>query len=53
MPTSEEKKRGGVKRYRTIKLPNGKYMTCGIVHKKGKRGGVTVCSKPKEKKMRG
>lgn len=42
MPRSEEIKRGGAIRYRTKKLPNGKYIKFAIVPKRGKRGGHTV-----------
>jgi len=41
MPTAEEKRRGVIK-YRTVKLPNGKYVHIAIVRKSGKRGGHTV-----------
>ena len=41
MPTAEEKRRK-VKKYRTIKLPGGKYMHVAIVKKAGPRGGHTV-----------
>ena len=42
MPRSEEIKRGGVLRYRTKKLPNGKYIRFAIVRKRGPHGGRTV-----------
>lgn len=42
MPEREIKRRGGAKRYRTIKLPNGKYVRIAIVRKAGPRGGHTV-----------
>lgn len=41
MPTAEENKRG-VKGYRTISLPGGRYMHVAIVKKKGPRGGKTI-----------
>lgn len=41
MPTQEETARG-VRGYRTISLPNGKYLHVALVKKKGKRGGHTV-----------
>ncbi len=52
MPTKEEKKRGGVIRYRTIELGKGKYMHVAIVRKKGKRGGRTVGGRVRTKKSR-
>ena len=39
MPEAEIRKRGGAKRWRTIRLPNGKYIHVAIVRKRGKRGG--------------
>ena len=42
MPRSEEIARGGVVRYRTKKLPNGKYIRFAIVRKRGPHGGKTV-----------
>jgi hypothetical protein len=42
MPRAEETKRGGVVRYRTKKLPNGKYIRFAIVRKSGPHGGHTV-----------
>lgn len=41
MPTTDEQARG-VKRYRTIKLPNGRYIHIAIVRKAGPRGGHTI-----------
>lgn len=35
MPTASERRREGVVRYRTIKLPGGKYAHVAIVKKKG------------------
>ena len=49
MPEKEIKKRGGAIRWRTIDLPNGKYLHIAIVRKKGKRGGRTVTGKVREK----
>jgi hypothetical protein len=45
MPKSEERRRGGVLRYRTISLGDGKYAHVVIVKKRGKRGGRTVMGK--------
>lgn len=42
MPKSKEIARGGAKKYRTIKLPNGRYIRIAIVPKAGPRGGHTV-----------
>ncbi len=45
MPKSLEravKRRGGVKRIRTIKLKNGRYIRVFVVKKKGPRGGHTI-----------
>lgn len=45
MPTSEERRRGGAKRYRTIRVGTGKnrrYVKVAIVPKEGPRGGHTV-----------
>lgn len=50
MPSEEEKKRGGVLRYRTIKLPNGKFARVAVVPKAGPKGGHTVIGKIKRKK---
>lgn len=52
MPRGKVKARGGSKRTVTVH-PKGRkdvYMTCDVVRKPGKRGGKTVCSKPKHKK---
>jgi hypothetical protein len=51
MPTSEERKRGGAVRYRTKKLPGGKYIHIAVVRKEGPRGGRTVAG-PVHKKKR-
>jgi hypothetical protein len=50
MPTKEEKKRGGVVRYRTKELGHGKYIHIAVVRKKGKRGGKTVAGPVHKKK---
>lgn len=49
VPVSEEKRRGGVKRYFTRALPGNKYQTCSVARKKGPRDGKTICSEPKER----
>jgi hypothetical protein len=49
MPAAEEKRRGGVVRYRTITVGSGRkkrYMRIAIVRKKGPRGGTTVAGTP-------
>jgi hypothetical protein len=48
MPTAEEKKRG-VKKYRTLSLPDGKFLHLAIVKKPGPRGGHTVAGPVHEK----
>lgn len=50
MPEAEEKRRGGVIRYRTKKLPNGRYVHIAIVPKAGPRGGHTVAGPMHKKK---
>jgi hypothetical protein len=42
MPEAEISARGGAKKWRTIKLPNGKTIRVAIVKKAGPRGGHTV-----------
>lgn len=42
MPEKEIGKRGGAKKWRTVKVGNGKYLRIAIVPKRGKRGGHTV-----------
>lgn len=44
MPEREIRKRGGAKRWRTIKV-NGKTIKIAIVRKAGPRGGHTVAGK--------
>ena len=41
-PEAEIKARGGAKRWRTIKLPGGKYKHVAVVRKAGPRGGHTL-----------
>lgn len=45
MPTTRERKRGGVLRYRTIKPTSETYIHIAVVRKKGKRGGRTIAGK--------
>lgn len=42
MPEAQIKARGGAKRWRTIRLSNGKYIRVAIVRNAGPRGGHTV-----------
>ena len=54
MPKAAEreiKRRGGVKRWRTIKR-DGKTLRCAITRREGKRGGDTVCYEIAGKKKR-
>ncbi len=44
MPEAQIRKRGGAKKWRTIKV-NGKTIKIAIVRKAGPRGGHTVASK--------
>lgn len=49
LPEKEIAARGGAKKWRTIKLPGGKYVKVAIVRKRGKRGGTTVAGPVHEK----
>lgn len=42
MPDSEVERRGGALKYRTVRLPNGRYIKVAVVSKAGPRGGHTV-----------
>lgn len=50
MPEKEITTRGGAKRWRTVKLPNGKYVKIAIVRKAGPKGGHTVAGPVHTKK---
>lgn len=50
MPEKEIASRGGAKRWRTVKLPNGKSIKVAIVPKAGPRGGHTVAGPVHAKK---
>lgn len=52
MPKSKYRGRGGVKRYRTKRIPGhpDEYLTCAVVGKAGPRGGKTVCTKKRKKR---
>lgn len=45
MPEKEISARGGAVRWRTVKLPNGKYIHVAVVKRRGKRGGKTVAGR--------
>lgn len=47
MPEKEIAARGGAKRWRTVKLPDGRTIKVAIVKKPGPRGGHTVAGQPK------
>jgi len=49
MPTAEEQRRGGAEKYRTVTLPNGKYVRVAVVPKAGPRGGHTVAGPVRKK----
>lgn len=42
MPEAELRRRGGVKRWRTVKLRSGRVLKVAVVRRKGPRGGSTV-----------
>jgi len=50
MPEAQIAARGGAKRWRTIRLKNGKYIKVAIVKKAGPRGGHTVAGEVHKKK---
>ena len=50
MPEAQIQARGGAKRWRTIRLQNGKYIKVAIVPKAGPRGGHTVAGEVKKRK---
>lgn len=50
MPEKEIAARGGAKRWRTVKLPNGKYLKVAVVKKAGPQGGHTVAGPVRKKK---
>lgn len=53
MPEAEIARRGGAKRWRTIKLPNGKSIKVAVVRKAGPRGGHTVAGPEHAAKKKG
>lgn len=50
MPDQKIAARGGAKRWRTVKLPDGRYVRMAIVRKAGPRGGHTIAGPVKRKK---
>lgn len=50
MPEREIRERGGAKRWRTVKLPDGRYVRVAIVKKEGPNGGHTVSGPVHKKK---
>ena len=50
MPEAEIKARGGAKRWRTVKLPDGRTVKVAVVKKAGPRGGHTVAGPVRGKK---
>lgn len=50
MPEAQISARGGAKRWRTVRLANGKVIRVAIVPKAGPRGGHTVAGAPQKTK---
>ena len=50
MPEAEIRRRGGAKKWRTVKLPNGSYIHVAVVRSSGPRGGHTVAGPVKKAK---
>lgn len=50
MPEAEIKARGGAKKWRTVKLPDGRTVKVAIVKKAGPRGGHTVAGSARGRK---
>lgn len=50
MPEAQISARGGAKRWRTVRLKNGKYIKVAIVPKAGPQGGHTVAGPVRKKK---
>jgi hypothetical protein len=55
MPESKEaeiEERGGAKRWKTLKLPSGRYLHLAVTREEGPRGGQTVATtdEPQESK---
>jgi hypothetical protein len=50
MPEDVEReiaRRGGAIRWRTLKLPDGRYLHVAVTRERGPRGGRTVASEPR------
>lgn len=50
MPEKEIKRRGGAKKWRTVKVDEDKYVHVAVVSKAGPRGGHTVAGKVRKAK---
>ncbi len=50
VPENEIAARGGAKRWRVVKLRNGKYIKVAVVKRKGTQGGTTVVGPVRIKK---
>lgn len=50
MPEQKIAERGGAKHWRTVRLPDGRYVRVAIVRKAGPRGGHTVAGPIHRKK---
>lgn len=50
MPKSLERKRGGVIRWRTIRIGKKKYLHVGVTRKRGPRGGRTISGRIRTRK---
>lgn len=53
MPEAEIKARGGAKKWRTVRLKDGRTIRVAIVKKAGPRGGHTVAGTVRKDKERG
>lgn len=53
MPEEEIAQRGGAKRWRTIKLADGRTLRVAIVKKAGPQGGHTVPGRVRKDKKKG
>jgi hypothetical protein len=47
----EIERRGGALRWRTLKLPDGRYLRVAVTREPGPRGGRTVAGEPRKPKM--
>jgi len=52
VPEAEIKRRGGAVKWRTKKLPGGKYVHVAVTREAGPRGGRTVAGPVHKKKKR-